>query len=208
MRVRLAPYKHTGVFPEQRENWRWVREVLGRWRGEERPAVLNLFAYSGGATVAAARAGAFVTHVDASRPAIGWAKENAELNGLAGDSVRWMLDDAPAFAARERRRGKRYEGIILDPPAFGHSPSGRAWRVERDLGPLLEECCGLLSERAAFLVLNGYARNETAEGLRGLLTGVFRGIRRVEVEARELVLVAADGRALSTGVVGRCDFSV
>jgi 23S rRNA (cytosine1962-C5)-methyltransferase len=197
MRVRLTPYKHTGVFPEQQENWRWIRG-----RVKEKAAVLNLFAYSGGATVAAAKAGAVVTHVDASRPAIGWAKENAALNGLPGDRVRWMLDDATAFVARERRRGKKYDGIILDPPAFGHSPTGKTWRVERDLVPLLEDCRALLSERPAFLVLNGYARNDTPESFRRSLSGIFRG----KVEARELVLKAVDGRELSTGVVARCSF--
>jgi 23S rRNA (cytosine1962-C5)-methyltransferase len=200
--VRLAPYKHTGVFPEQLENWRWVRE-RGRAAGREL-SVLNLFAYTGVASVALAKDGHFVTHVDAAKPSIGWAKTNAEMNGLPGDRVRWILEDAPKFVAREIRRGKRYDGIILDPPAFGHSPTGKTWRVERDLGPLLEDCRELLSERPAFLVLNGYAQNDTPSSFHRLLSGVLRG--RAGIEARELTLKAADGRELSTGIVARCSF--
>jgi 23S rRNA (cytosine1962-C5)-methyltransferase len=205
--VRLAPYKHTGVFPEQVENWRWVRE-RGRAAGREL-SVLNLFAYTGGASVALAKDGHFVTHVDAAKPSIGWAKTNAEMNQLPGDRIRWILEDAPKFVAREIRRGKRYDGIILDPPAFGHSPTGKTWRVERDLGPLLEDCRELLSERPAFLVLNGYAQNDTPSSFHRLLSGVLRGRagwKGVRIEAGELTLRAGDGRELSTGIVARCSF--
>lgn len=205
--VKLAPYKHTGVFPEQQANWRWMRETA---RGAGRAlSVLNLFAYSGGATVSLAKDGHGVTHVDASRPAIGWGKENAALNDLPGDRVRWMLEDAPAFAAREVRRGKHYDGIVLDPPAFGHSPSGKTWRVDRDLAPLLESCAALLSPNPVFIVLNGYAQNDTPASFHRLLTGVIRGrtaLTRFEVDARELGLAAGDGRELSTGIVARCKF--
>jgi 23S rRNA (cytosine1962-C5)-methyltransferase len=203
--VRLAPYKHTGVFPEQQENWNWAR---ARARG--RPlTVLNLFAYTGGATVALAKDAHFVTHVDASKPAIAWAKENAALNQQGADRVRRILDDAPAFVARERRRGKRYDAIILDPPAFGHSPTGKAWRVERDLAPLLEECCGLLSDDPAFIILNGYAQHDTPQSFHRLLSGILRAKTRFadfNIEAKELHLTAANGRSLSTGIVARCAF--
>jgi 23S rRNA (cytosine1962-C5)-methyltransferase len=205
--VKLAPYKHTGVFPEQLANGRWMREAA---RGAGRALrVLNLFAYTGGATVSLAKDGHFVTHVDASRPAIGWGKENATLNELPGDRVRWMLEDAPAFVAREIRRGRTYDGIVLDPPAFGHSPTGKAWRVERDLAPLLEGCAALLSAEAVFIVLNGYAQGDPPGSFHRLLTGVLRGrtgFTRLDVEARELVLEAGDGRGLSTGIVARCGF--
>jgi 23S rRNA (cytosine1962-C5)-methyltransferase len=232
LNVRLTPYKHTGVFPEQAENWRWMRDhakrtattprlagpLAGRGRDaapsqnvagarDERISVLNLFAYSGGATVALAKDDRFVTHVDASRPAIGWAKENATLNDVPAGGVRWMLEDAPAFVARELRRGRRYDGIVLDPPAFGHSPTGKTWRSETDLAPLLEGCFKLLSDRAGFLVLNGYARQETPERLGRLAEDIARQAipsRRVRVKAEELFLTAADGRHLSTGVVARC----
>ncbi len=206
--VRLAPYKHTGVFPEQRQNWRWMRE-RARQSGRPRLAILNLFAYTGGATVALARDGHFVTHVDASKPSIGWAKENAALNDLPGDAVRWILEDAATFVAREQRRGRRYDGILLDPPAFGHSPTGKAWRVERDLPPLLGACCGVLTEFPVFLVLNGYARQETAASVRRLVAeavGRARPGTRFDVQGQDLRLAAADGRWLSTGVVARCAF--
>jgi 23S rRNA (cytosine1962-C5)-methyltransferase len=205
--VRLTPYKHTGVFPEQLQNWRWARSAISRLKRQ--PTVLNLFAYTGGATVALAKQGAFVTHVDASRPAISWAKQNAALNELPGDRVRWILDDVPAFVARERRRGRTYDAIVLDPPAFGHSPEGRAWRVERDLPPLLENCCALLSPRPAFVLLNGYARNERPDDLGQLVRRILRGdgaVPRFDIDARELLLAASDGRTLSTGVVARCAY--
>ncbi|MDB5318899.1 MAG: hypothetical protein JWN40_530 [Phycisphaerales bacterium] len=205
--VRLAPYKHTGVFPEQQENWNWAR---ARARQGARPlAVLNLFAYTGGATVALAKDAHFVTHVDASKPAIAWAKDNAALNALPADRIRWILDDAPAFVAREQRRGKKYDAIILDPPAFGHSPTGKAWRVERDLAPLLEDCCQLLSYNPAFIILNGYAQHDTPESFHRLLTGILRAktnFTNFKIDAKELRLNASNGRALSTGTVARCAF--
>jgi 23S rRNA (cytosine1962-C5)-methyltransferase len=205
--VGLTPYKHTGVFPEQQENWRWTRASAQR---AGRPlTVLNLFAYTGAATVALAKDGHQITHVDASRPAIGWAKENAALNQLSSDRIRWMLEDAPKFVARERRRGRTYDGIILDPPAFGHSPSGKTWRMERDLAPLLEDCCAILSPHPAFLVLNGYARGDSADSFHRLLTGILRGktsVEKLKIDGRELALTATNGRKLSTGVVARCAF--
>lgn len=207
MRVKLAPYKHTGVFPEQEQNWNWMREQAKK--SAKKLTVLNLFAYTGGATMALAKDGHFVTHVDAAKPAIGWAKENTVLNGLPPDAVRWMLEDAPLFVARERKRGKKYDGILLDPPAFGHSPSGKIWRVERDLAPLLEGCAALLSESPSFLLLNGYAHGDTPESFHRLLTGVLKKHRpelAFDITATELALKATDGRSLSTGTVARCVF--
>ena len=205
--VRLAPYKHTGVFPEQRQNWDWAR---AQGRGRDRPMnVLNLFAYTGGASIALAKDGHFVTHVDASKPAIGWAKENAILNAIPSDRIRWILEDAPLFASRERKRGKRYDAIILDPPAFGHSPSGKTWRMERDLGPLLEDCCALLSDEPAFLLLNGYAQQDTPESFRRLLTAIIysKAVHTEHhIDTGDLLLTAKDGRPLSTGSIARCTF--
>lgn len=204
--IRLAPYKHTGVFPEQLDNWRFARS-LGTKSGEAL-TVLNLFAYTGGATMALAKNGHFVTHVDASKPAIGWAKDNAARNQIRADRIRWMLEDAPLFAARERKRGKRYDAIILDPPAFGHSPSGKTWRVERDLPPLLEDCAALLSDHPAFLILNGYARNAGPAGTAALLRNILSKHVKTpcEIEAKELALETQDGRSLSTGIVVRVSF--
>ena len=204
--TRLAPYKHTGVFPEQRQNWDFARASAKKC---VRPlTVLNLFAYTGGATVALAKDGHFITHVDAARPSIGWAKENALLNGIGADRIRWMLEDAPVFAAKEVKRGKRYDAVILDPPAYGHGPSGKTWRVERDLAPLLESCCTLLSDTPAFLILNGYAQHDTPESFRSLLAGILHAQAKKEftIESGDLLLRAEDGRTLETGIVARVKF--
>jgi 23S rRNA (cytosine1962-C5)-methyltransferase len=205
--TRLAPYKHTGVFPEQQQNWDWMREQ-GKGR---KLTVLNLFAYTGGATMALAKDGHFVTHVDSSRPSIGWAKENAELNALPSDAIRWILEDAAVFVAREVKRGKRYDAVLLDPPAYGHGPSGEAWRVERDLAPLLENCVTLLSENPAFLVVNGYAQNDTSDSFWQLIGGIMhtkRGKKGWDLDADDLLLTAEDGRSLSTGIYARTAFGV
>ncbi len=203
--IRLAPYKHTGVFPEQRENWQWMRE-----HAKSRSLkILNLFAYTGGATVALARDGHHVTHVDSSKPAVAWAKENAALNSIAPDRIRWIVDDAAVFVAREIKRGNRYDAVILDPPAYGHGPDGNAWRAERDLAPLLENIAVLLSDNPAFLVLNGYARQDTPDSFRRLLTGILRSktrIQHIDFAIAELVLSTPDNRRLSTGVAARCGF--
>ncbi len=205
--IRLAPYKHTGVFPEQQENWRWAR-AQGQGQGRSL-TVLNLFAYTGGATIALAKDGHHVTHVDASKPTIAWAKENAVINQLPPDRIRWILDDAPVFVSRELKRGKKYDAIIIDPPAYGHSPSGKTWRVERDLSPLLEECAMILSDTPAFIILNGYAKHDTPESFHRLLTGILHtktAHKKFTINATDLKLQAQDGRFLSTGSTVRCGF--
>lgn len=206
--VRLAPYKHTGVFPEQQENWHWARAEAKKLN---RPlTILNLFAYTGGATVALAKDGHFVTHVDSSKPSIGWAKENALLNNIGSDRIRWILDDAPTFVAKEAKRGKTYDAIILDPPAYGHGTAGKTWRVERDLAPLLEQCCSLLSASPSFMILNGYAQHDTPESFHRLLSAIVHAKtsqKNFSLFARELLLKTDDGRTLETGIVARCGFS-
>lgn len=204
--TRLAPYKHTGVFPEQIENWRFAR-TQAKQSGKPL-TILNLFAYTGGATMALAKDGHFVTHVDSSKPAIGWAKDNAPLNQIPADRIRWMLEDAPLFVSRERKRGKRYDAIILDPPAFGHSPSGKTWRVERDLPPLLEDSAAILSDHPAFIILNSYARNAGTTNTAGLLRNILQKHVKTPytIEAKELVLEVQDGQSLSTGIVVRVAF--
>ena len=200
--VRLAPYKHTGVFPEQQQNWNWLRQRAKQAQGPLN--ILNLFAYTGGATMALAKDGHHVTHVDASKPAIAWAKQNAALNDIATDRTRWILDDALAFVARERRRGKTYDGILLDPPAFGHSPTGKAWRVDRDLPPLLEICLALLTPHPTFLLLNTYAQHDTPKSLHRLLSPIL-DTHRLSIHTQELLLTTPTHRKLSTGVVARCE---
>ena len=153
--ARLTPFKHTGIFPEQVVNWKWSMDLIKKANREVK--VLNLFGYSGGATVACLLAGAHVTHVDSSKGAITWANENAELAGVKDMPVRWILEDAVSFIKKEIRRGNKYDGIILDPPAFGRGAKGEVWKIERDFLPFLELIFQLLSDKPIFLILNGYA---------------------------------------------------
>lgn len=147
-------FKHTGLFPEQAVNWDYM---ASRIREAGRPVkVLNLFAYTGGATLACARAGAQVCHVDASKGMVAWARENAALSGLAEKPIRWIVDDCAKFVQREIRRGSRYDGIIMDPPSYGRGPGGEVWKLEEKIYELLELCAQLLSEDALFFLLNSY----------------------------------------------------
>jgi len=154
LKARLTPFKHTGIFAEQAANWEWMAKKL---QGKRRRKILNLFGYTGAASIILTALEHNVTHVDASKPAIGWAKENQELNKLPMDSIRWILDDASKFVMREIKRGQKYDGILMDPPAFGHSPDGRTWKFNDDLPNLLSDCVELLTDNANFLLVNGYA---------------------------------------------------
>ena len=153
---RLKPmgFKHTGLFPEQAVNWRLAKELIERENREI--SVLNLFAYTGGATVACLSAGANVTHVDASKGMVQWAKENAAASGVASGNVRWLVDDCLKFVKREIRRGKKYDAIIMDPPSYGRGPGGEVWKLEQQLTELLTETGKLLSDDALFFFLNSY----------------------------------------------------
>lgn len=154
-RARLTGFKHTGIFPEQAPNWQWISEKVSVL---EKPRVLNLFGYTGIASLAAAHAGAFVTHVDASKQSLDWANENAKLSAIPEDRIRWILDDALAFVKREARRGTKYDGIILDPPAFGRGAKGEVWKIEEGFSELLETLKEILSDaHGSFLLVNGYA---------------------------------------------------
>ena len=152
--IRPTSFKHTGLFPEQQPNWDWVRGLLST---REKPTVLNLFGYTGGATLAAAQAGAEVCHVDASKTAVAWARENAAISGLSEKPIRWIVEDVMVFVKREIQRGKKYDGIIMDPPAFGHGPKRELWKIEEDLLELIALCKQLLSEKPLFFLINGYA---------------------------------------------------
>lgn len=153
---RLKPmgFKHTGLFPEQAVNWSLAKELIKKANREI--SVLNLFAYTGGATIACLSAGASVTHVDASKGMVQWAKENAVASGVADRNVRWLVDDCLKFVKREIRRGKTYDAIIMDPPSYGRGPNGEVWKLEQQLGELLEETGKLLSDNAIFFFLNSY----------------------------------------------------
>lgn len=159
---RLKPmgFKHTGLFPEQAVNWNFMAERIQK---AQRPVkVLNLFAYTGGATLACLKAGAAVTHVDASKGMVSWAKENAVASGLAEKPVRWLVDDCVKFVQRELRRGNRYDGIVMDPPSYGRGPNGEVWKLEQNIHELLQLTAGLLSEKPLFFVLNSYTAGMSA----------------------------------------------
>ncbi|HXK31266.1 MAG TPA: class I SAM-dependent methyltransferase [Candidatus Paceibacterota bacterium] len=153
--IKPTSFKHTGLFPEQLYNWQWGSELIKN-AGRE-VSVLNIFGYTGGATLAAAQAGASVTHVDASKTAVAWARENAKLSGLEDKPVRWITEDAITFLKREIKRGTKYDAIIMDPPAFGHGPGGELWKFEENFLELLKLCAELLSEKPLFVLINGYA---------------------------------------------------
>lgn len=203
-----TPFKHTGIFAEQAANWEWMIDVT---KNSPPLRILNLFAYTGGATMVLTRHGHFVTHVDASKPAITWAKENQFLNKFEQDSIRWILDDAAKFVERERNRGEKYDGIIMDPPAFGHSPTGKTWKFNRDLPELLLNCVSLLSDDAKFLLINGYATNSSALSLGNLLEDAIKE-KSGTLEFGELCLKhkkttshkdVVNGRLISTGIFSR-----
>jgi 23S rRNA (cytosine1962-C5)-methyltransferase len=187
---RFTSFRHLAFFPEQAANWAWLDAAV-RSAGSE-PRVLNLFGYTGVASLVMAAAGAAVTHVDASKRAVGWARENAELSGLAGRPIRWITEDARKYVQREVRRGSKYEGIILDPPKYGRGPGGEVWRLFEDLPELAGLCAELLSENARFLVLNAYAERISGAALSGLLADKLKG-RGGSIEWGELALVQEDG---------------
>lgn len=156
LRFRIQPtgFKHTGLFPEQAVNWNFFDETI---RAQRRPIqVLNLFAYTGGATLACAAAGASVCHVDASKGMVAWARENASLSGLSEKPIRWIVDDCEKFVQREIKRGRRYDAIIMDPPSYGRGPGGEVWKLEEQIYSMVETCTQVLSDHPLFFVLNSY----------------------------------------------------
>jgi 23S rRNA (cytosine1962-C5)-methyltransferase len=193
-----------GVFPEQAENWDWIMAQIAHLKADSPdppPRVLNLFAYTGGSTLAAAAAGAEVVHIDASKSTVAWARENAELSGLAAAPIRWIVEDAARFVGRELRRGNHYHGIVLDPPSYGHGPNGESWQLVRDLPPLLAACNELAAERG-FLVLTCHTPGVGPNELRQLFADLKT--RATEIDAHDLLLTTADGDRLHSGVVVRC----
>ncbi len=182
IRIDPTPFKHVGLFPEQASNWAYLEEVR-RCLGTQTPRLLNLFGYTGVASLLAQRAGWHVTHVDASRLAIDWLRENAELSGLGRDGLRTILEDALAFVRREVRRGSSYDAILLDPPHYGRGPKGETWRFEEGIAPLVQACAELLADRSA-LVLSTYAIGYSPLALENLLLALGDG----DVDARELAL--------------------
>lgn len=184
--ARFTAFRHLAFFPEQAANWAWLDERLRATPGQ--PKVLNLFGYTGVASLVCAAAGAHVTHVDASKKAIGWARENAALSGLEDRPIRWICEDARRYVQREVRRGSRYDGIILDPPKYGRGPDGEVWRLFENLPELAALCTELLSENASFLLLNAYAERISGAALSSLLASNLQD-RGGRIDWGELTLV-------------------
>lgn len=197
--ARLTPFKHTGIFPEQHLNWDFMREKI-KLSGRKDVKILNLFGYTGGASIACVAQGASVTHVDASKKAIQWAKENQEASGLTDKPIRWILDDAVAFVKREIRRGVVYDGIVMDPPVYGHGPDGEIWDFQKSFPLLLEDCFKLLSKDPLFLIVNAYAITASSFMLENVLKEY---VKNGTIEHGELIIEDSFKKNLSTGIYAR-----
>ncbi len=207
LRFHLKPFsfKHTGLFPEQAVNWDWFSGLIRKRRAEGREvSVLNLFAYTGGATLAALSAGASVTHIDASKGMVGWARENAASSGLSDKPARYLIDDCQKFVEREIRRGRKYDAVIMDPPSYGRGPKGEIWKIEDTLHPLVRLCTEILSDDPLFFLLNSYTT-----GFAPAVLSYILGVELVSrfgghVDSQEVGLpVAETGLVLPCGSSGR-----
>ena len=197
-------FKHTGLFPEQAANWDWFSDLIKK---ADRPVkVLNLFAYTGGATLAAAAAGASVTHVDASKGMVGWAKENAVSSGLGDAPIRWIVDDCVKFVEREIRRGNHYDGIIMDPPSYGRGPKGEVWKIETSIYPLIQLCSQLMSDKSLFFLINSYTTGLQPAVLNYMISTAILPKTGGVVTADEIGLpVSGNGLVLPCGASGRLE---
>ncbi|MBE5978881.1 MAG: SAM-dependent methyltransferase [Hungatella sp.] len=195
-------FKHTGLFPEQAANWDWFGDKIKK---AGRPVkVLNLFAYTGGATLAAAQAGALVTHVDASKGMVGWAKENARSSGLESASIRWIVDDCVKFVEREIRRGNHYDAIIMDPPSYGRGPKGEIWKIEDSIYPFVKLCSQLLSDTPLFFLINSYTTGLAPSVLSYMISTEITSKFGGSVQSDEVGLpVKSSGLILPCGASGR-----
>lgn len=199
---RLSAFRHMGLFPEQLAHWQWMLDGLRKLR-VERPRVLNLFAYTGAASMLAARAGAEVTHVDASKKAIGWAKENQHVSGLEQAPVRWILEDARKFVQREVRRGKTYNVILVDPPKFGRGPNGEVWELFEHLPGLMRDCAALAEKSNATLVLTAYAIRASALAIDQVAREALAGHGGTFASGELAIREEGGGRAVPTSLFTR-----
>ncbi len=198
--ISLSAFKHTGIFPEHSENWNWIQETI---QNAKRPvSVLNLFGYTGGATLAAAKAGAEVCHVDGSKVSVARASDNAAATGLETKPIRWIVDDVMSFVKREVRRGAKYDAIIMDPPSYGHGPKKEVWKIEESLSELIMECQKILSDNPLFVLINGYAAGYSDIAYKNNLIDLI-GKREGEIEFGELVLETKENRQLPAGIFAR-----
>jgi 23S rRNA (cytosine1962-C5)-methyltransferase len=198
-RLGLTSFKHVGIFPEQAVNWDFIAQQVKRFKNPE-PKILNLFAYTGGASLAAKAAGADTTHVDSIKQVVTWANENQELSGL--ENIRWVVEDALKFVKRELKRGKTYNGIILDPPAYGHGPNGEKWKLEDHIQEMMHDVVQLLDPEEHFLILNAYSMGFSSVIIENLLKSTMPSIQNLH--CGELYLQASSGCKLPLGVFGRC----
>lgn len=200
--IKTTGFKHTGLFPEQAANWRWLIKKI---QSQQKPVqVLNLFAYTGGATVAAAYAGAEVCHVDAAKGMVAWAKENLNLSGLQDRPVRFIVDDVFKFVQREKRRGRLYDGIIMDPPSFGRGPNGEVWKIEDKLYELVSTCAEILTPEPVFFLINSYTTGLAPTVLKNILQLNMSMRFKGQIDASEVGLpVSASGIILPCGASAR-----
>lgn len=209
MIVKPTAFKHTGLFPEQSVNWDWTRTTIegAIKKGAKDIEVLNLFGYTGGASLACAQAGAKVVHIDSSKAAVTWARDNAEASGLADKPIRWIVEDARLFVEREIKRGRSYDAIIMDPPAFGHGVDNELWKIEEDLLPLIENCKKLLKPQPLFFLINGYSAGYSAIAYENILLPLAEkyggSIEIGELAIEELSATKKPGRLLPAGICAR-----
>ena len=198
--LKRTEFGHLGIFPEQSVNWDWIAKQTKK--GGAAIKVLNLFAYTGGCTLAAAAAGAEVVHVDAAKNTVNWARRNAELSGLADAPIRWIVDDAAKFVRREVKRGNQYDAVILDPPSYGHGARGEVWRLSKHLEPLLENCAKLTADRRRFILLTCHTPGYGPEQARKLLADTCNDANG-KIAAGSLTILSTDGRKMPSGVFAR-----
>ena len=204
LRIKLTDFGHLGLFAEQASNWRWIKEAI-RTRMNKSGAnihVLNLFAYTGGSTLAASQAGAHVVHVDAAKGVVDWARENAKISHLSDRPIRWIVDDAVKFVQREVRRGNKYQGIILDPPSFGRGPKGQVFKIENQLLPLLDHCRQILDKNALFVLYTGHTPGFSPLVMHNQLEEMVAR-RDGEIESGEMIIHDEQDRAMPSGTYAR-----
>lgn len=204
MRLGLTSFKHVGLFPEQADNWNFINRNITSQKeaGIQRPKVLNLFAYTGGASLAACASGAETTHVDSVKPVVTWARENMELSGL--DGIHWVVEDALKFVRREAKRGKKYDGIILDPPAYGRGPDGEKWVLEQNIGELLDCCAQITDTRHGFVVMNLYSMGLSAMLAKSAVNQLFP--KPAVEQFGEFYFTDSFSKSLPLGVYYRCSY--
>ncbi len=203
--IKPTSFKHTGLFPEQLANWDWMKKVIEKNtdKYEQPVSVLNLFGYTGGATLACADAGAEVTHVDGSKTAVAWARENADLSGLSDRPIRWIIDDCIMYLKREVKRGRKYDAILMDPPAFGHGPKDELWKIEENFMELIDLCKQVLSDNPLFVLINGYTAGYSPVAYENVLKDMMSG-NKGNIEIGELTIAeSSSDRLLPCGIYAR-----